>query len=157
MRHLQPRLVGKHLGRHVLRRGGAGGGKGLARACTDIGDQRGQVARRKIGVGNDDQWHQEDVGDGREVAHWVVRQAVHHTRIDPQRAGGADTQRVAIGGGSGGSFHPDDAGAAGPILHHHTLWPALREPLRYQTGEHIRRLAGREGHDHSHRATRVGV
>ncbi|MNS79892.1 hypothetical protein D3C72_1135560 [compost metagenome] len=78
-------------------------------------------------------------------------------RVQRQRAGRGEAERIAVRRGLGDGVDADAAAGAGLVLDHHRSAHLHGQLLAQRTGHGIADAAGRVGHDHADRAARVGV
>jgi hypothetical protein len=93
-------------------------------------------------------------GQRHDITRHVIRQAGVDQRIDRERAGVADEQRVAIGRGLANLVEGHDAGGTGLVVDHHRLLPAPLQRLAKRARHHVGPDAHRVRHDDTHAAHR---
>ncbi len=151
MHDVDLRLELEQLHAEMLRRAGAGRSVGkLARLLGRELDQLAHRAGGKAGMGHDHQRAAEDVGDRLEVDQRPVGQVGIEAGIDAEGAAGGDQQRVAVGRRRLAGLGARNAAAPALVVDQDLLLPGLRQPLRHQPREDVRRLPGRKRHDDAH-------
>jgi hypothetical protein len=142
---------------HVLARTGAGAGvvelaRLLARLLHQLlhgGDARLGVDRQHIVKGG-------DLHHWRQVLDHVIRRGLQAHHRDHGR-GRIEHKGVTIGRALGHMVHAHRAAGARTVVDHHRLLEHILQLARDQTGHHIERAAGHEGHDQADRSIRVGA
>ena len=158
MHGLDARQAVEQLAIQVLQVAGAGGGEGQPpRLGFCEGNELWDVLRRHARV---DDEHVGDAGDQRDrgqVAAGVVAQAVAlQVGRNGDLSGGAEQQRVAIGGGADHGHGADLPGGAGAVFHDDGLGERGAQWLGQQARHDVHAAAGREGDDDVQRA-RLGA
>lgn len=100
---------------------------------------------------HDEQSHQPDIGDRREIAHRVEGELAVHARVDRKRAVEAHHEGVAVRGRARDEFRADVAVGSGPVVHQHLLAEGVRQLLSEDAREHVGGSSRGKGHDHAHR------
>ena len=156
VRHLDPGLVGKQLGDEMVGAADAGGAV-IQRARLAL-RQRHQLgdslhAERRV--------HHQDIGIGRghadrhQVLFRIVGEFRVDARVDRDRTGLTEQQRVAVRIGALDDLGADAAIAAAAIFDHEGLAERVADFLADDARGRVRRAAGRERHDQPDRVGRI--
>ena len=122
-----------------------------------VGQQLLHGLDRQAAVHDHDHGRFGDHGDRHEVAIEVVRHVREYRRIDAELAGMRHQQRVAVCRRFDRGHDADEAIAAGAVLHHDLLAPALGKLLPDDAGGGVDDAARREWNDDPDRLVGIGV
>jgi hypothetical protein len=111
-------------------------------------DHVGERLGRERRVRQEGDRHRGDQADRREVLARIEIGVGVQARIDRDRAGMGEHQRVAVGRGPDHRTRADQAGAAGAIVDDHLLADHAGKLLGHHPRQHIDAAAGRIGHHH---------
>ena len=145
----------EELAREVDRGAEAGGGHvDLARIGLGVVDELLDGLRRHVRVDLHHVRHPRDPGHRHDVADEVERQVLVERRVDAVRRVDEE-DRVAVGVGLDDGIGADVVAGAGPVVDEDLLVKPPAQPLPHQPCEHVRRPAGRIGHDPADRTRRI--
>ena len=163
------KAIGRRAAHHVVDRFGAAAkrhlddvGAGFFGPLVHEGDQRdrcrgvaqraglGLGQRRKLGervhverrVHHHDLGGEERIGDRREILRRVVGDLLEEELVIGERLGRQDADRIAVVRRIGAGAAADIHGAAGTVLHHDRLAPALADLIAEHAHEHVAGAAG---------------
>ena len=80
----------------------------------------------------------------------VIRKLLVQPRIDGERRGAAEQQRISIGNRTRRELSSDNSAGAAAIVDHHLLANLRGQPLGDQAAEYVIRAAGRKRYDHAY-------
>ena len=123
----------------------------LPRARLGQRNQIRHIARRDIGIDEENEGKIGDQADRREIAPRIIANIGVKIGVGGQRRGRAQQQGMAIGRGLRGLRCGEAPALAWAVVNQHGPAGIFREPFGEQAGNHIRCLAGRKAHQNADR------